>query len=467
VVDATAAPALTEIRYEWDLGPGESELIPFVQAFHIYLDGSPTPVVVDKDLRTWTATGLAPGYTYAARITVLMDGEDGDGVTLWATTLANPQPAVYWRFEEGAADAVMAHSAQNTLNVDPVLDGSGNGNEMRTYDANSAPSYRSTTAADRVPFTGAPNTRCLEFTPNRDIYAYNRPLNAQVFDKFTLEASFAPNALNRTQTITGRDGNAANPSPSIRLVQRGDDNRFAIEIVDAAGTMHSLPSVAPATLGQWHHLAATYDGSSLALYLQGPADPAMMLQGTLTTQGGLKDAPGTWTVGRGWWNGSADWADGRIDEVRITPEAITPTHFLMAPTLWDQWRNAHFTAAELLDPAISGEHADPDADDIPNLTEYGLGLSPFQADVNPLLIFNSRTTGLFLNYSLNTAAGDIALSFETSQTMEPGSWQPVAPLADWMLSYAGTRQLRRAQMVSTSAPAAFYRVKVTRTSPPP
>ncbi len=56
----------------------------------------------------------------------------------------------------------------------------------------------------------------------------------------------------------------------------------------------------------------------------------------------------------------------------------------VVPTPYTNWQLAHFTAAELASPAISGDLADPDGDGIPNLLEYALNLDPRAA----------RTTGL-------------------------------------------------------------------------
>ena len=40
----------------------------------------------------------------------------------------------------------------------------------------------------------------------------------------------------------------------------------------------------------------------------------------------------TWTVGRGFFNdGITDWADGLIDEVRISDSALSPGEFLAVP----------------------------------------------------------------------------------------------------------------------------------------
>jgi hypothetical protein len=46
------------------------------------------------------------------------------------------------------------------------------------------------------------------------------------------------------------------------------------------------------------------------------------------------------------------------------------------PTPYEDWRSQHFTQAELTNPAISGDGADPDSDDIANLVEFAFALNP-------------------------------------------------------------------------------------------
>ncbi len=48
----------------------------------------------------------------------------------------------------------------------------------------------------------------------------------------------------------------------------------------------------------------------------------------------------------------------------------------VAASLYDQWRASWWDEEELTDASVSGDHADPDADGLPNLLEYALGGSP-------------------------------------------------------------------------------------------
>src|SRR5688500_12244583 len=111
----------------------------------------------------------------------------------------------YWRFEEGTAGTRPPDSQNNTQPVDSILDSSGNGNHLRTFNAATAPIYISTVPAPTIAQTTAPNNLALGFAPNQDLFTAGKPINSQLFNSFTIEASFRPNSLTRYQTITGRD----------------------------------------------------------------------------------------------------------------------------------------------------------------------------------------------------------------------------------------------------------------------
>ncbi|PYJ08544.1 MAG: xanthan lyase [Verrucomicrobia bacterium] len=88
------------------------------------------------------------------------------------------------------------------------------------------------------------------------------------------------------------------------------------------------------------------------------------------------------------------------------------------------WRRANFTPAELGDPTVSGDLADPDHDGLSNLEEYSLGLPP--KDPNPANRPSARIENghLTFTYTRSKAAADVALTFEVSSDLV--SWQPAS-----------------------------------------
>jgi hypothetical protein len=63
------------------------------------------------------------------------------------------------------------------------------------------------------------------------------------------------------------------------------------------------------------------------------------------------------------------------------PSAIASTVTLtLHARSYAAWLATHFTPAQLADPALSGDPADPDADGLPNLLEYAFARAPFTPD---------------------------------------------------------------------------------------
>lgn len=84
----------------------------------------------------------------------------------------------------------------------------------------------------------------------------------------------------------------------------------------------------------------------------------------------------------------------------------------------DAWRFTHFTAAELADPAVSGDLADPNQNGLPNLMEYALGLDPKSADRSNLPRAENVAGSLVLTYTQSKSAVDVTLSVEQSNDLQ-------------------------------------------------
>jgi hypothetical protein len=79
------------------------------------------------------------------------------------------------------------------------------------------------------------------------------------------------------------------------------------------------------------------------------------------------------------------------DDVQITVSGET----------FDEWRSRHFSPAELLDPAISGADADPDADGHTNTQEFTADTNPRDPDSVLKIVALTATTR---NYTLQSRA---------------------------------------------------------------
>jgi endo-beta-N-acetylglucosaminidase D len=93
-------------------------------------------------------------------------------------------------------------------------------------------------------------------------------------------------------------------------------------VANLGGVTRKLAANAVLTTGTWYHVAATYDGTAMKLYING------VLDASLTTSGSLvANAP--FTIGRNY--ASSRCLDGSIDEVRVWKRALSATEILANP----------------------------------------------------------------------------------------------------------------------------------------
>lgn len=123
------------------------------------------------------------------------------------------------------------------------------------------------------------------------------------------------------------------------------------------------------------------------------------------------------------------------------------------------WLRANFTAADLADPSISGDAADPAGDGVPNLLKYAMGLDPNAAAPNPFV--PAASNGLFtVTFPVSTTAPDVALGYDWSTNLldwEPGSnVLQVLNVVDQLNSQVITLG------ASAGTPAGFVRFNATR-----
>jgi len=272
---------------------------------------------------------------------------------LAAPTAAHAATAGYWRHEAGPNGALIP------AGPDTVLDSSGNGNNMRTFD----PTFTSATYTNivsPVPLrSGLPNNFSLDFGPggddgglNDDNYTDNKPINTQLFNAMTVEVAFRMDSVNGFQAIMGKDGKPLgdapgednSPVPPFKILIRGDNfpdavsNQLFVEWIDGDGTLnsddHFLASRQTVVPNKWYHVAVTIDAGTAALWVAGETGAYQKLDqitGDFAGPSGnvLVQEPAGWSVGRGMFNnGVTDWSDAKIDEVRISDTVLQPNQFL-------------------------------------------------------------------------------------------------------------------------------------------
>lgn len=125
----------------------------------------------------------------------------------------------------------------------------------------------------------------------------------------------------------------------------------------------------------------------------------------------------------------------------------------------DSWSHEHFTAEELLDPAISGPNADPDGDGFANLLEYALGLDPRAAATDGLPEIGVVATDLAYTYTRPVGRSELTYSVQFSTNLT--SWTSEGVTHELVSTVDGVETWRGRVPLSTGANL-FLRVRVER-----
>lgn len=254
--------------------------------------------------------------------------------------------AAYWRHEEGPSGSLIPAGPGT------VLDSSGNGNNMRTFDPTFTSATYSSSVSPLALRSGLPNTLSLDFGPggddagqNDDNYSEGAPINAQLFTALTAELAFNMHAIGGYQALFGKDGQpTASPVPPFKIMVRGDDfpnaipNQLFVEWLDGDGDDHFLASGETVAADSWYHVAFVLTDSTAELYAADESGNYRLLD---SISGEDFSGPSgevlisddtNFSIGRGMFNnGVTDWSNALIDEVRISDMALSPGEFLFVP----------------------------------------------------------------------------------------------------------------------------------------
>jgi GH43 family beta-xylosidase len=293
---------------------------------------------------------IAPGVGADANRNGVIDAGD---YTVWRDNVGVVPPVqdptvAYWRHEERAGGQLVASGANS------VLDSSGEGNHMRTFDSSSTAASYSTNVSPLPLRSGLANTRSLDFGPggdgagrNDDNYTESKPINTKAFEALTVEFAFRLDSVTGFQSLFGKDGApVSSPVAPLQIKVRGDSfpggaaNQLFVEWIDGDGDVHFLASGFSITTGVWNHIAFVLEDDSAQLFVAGETGAYEIVDAIYGADFSgpsgqvLYVTNSNFTVGRGAYNGNAaDWADARIDEVRVSDAALQPNKFLFVPNL--------------------------------------------------------------------------------------------------------------------------------------
>lgn len=255
------------------------------------------------------------------------------GCAAQAPTPANAKTLGYWRFEGATAGTHLQKG-------NALADASGEGNVLKAFDAMSQPVASADEPFGSVPQTGQTNASSAEFRGNDALYTEKSPLDNFDFSPdgsngWTLEFSFRLENFRDITRLLGRDGNApgADTRGPLQIVATdgdGDGNlELRAEILDGQNKFQDLVA-SNLQARRWYNVAASASGDSFKLYVDALDGRGYQLAGEKTIGGALSTLKGPFVLGRGWNGKPADPMAGRLDEVRISDEALAPAQFLFA-----------------------------------------------------------------------------------------------------------------------------------------
>ena len=160
--------------------------------------------------------------------------------------------------------------------------------------------------------TSGKNGKALSFDGVNDFVSSPDAADLDLTNRMTLEAWVKPAALSDWNTVVMKEGTATTLAYSLYANNGKPRPSFTIRINadrEAEGTV-ALP------LNTWTHLAGTYDGTTMRLYVNG------VQVGTRAQTGNVAASARTLRIG-----GNSIWGEyfnGLIDDVRIYNRALTP-----------------------------------------------------------------------------------------------------------------------------------------------
>jgi hypothetical protein len=235
---------------------------------------------------TPSITGLAAG-TYTATVTVTAPGATGSPKTVAVTLTVNPStpPNLIgaWGFDEATGTT--------------ATDASGRGHTGTI------------SGATRV--TTGRHGRALSFDGVNDMVTVADTNALDLTNGMTLEAWIQPAAVGSAwRTVLIKE----QPGDLIYALYAGDGGgRPASHIFTTADRGISATTATP--IGTWTHLATTYDGANLRVFVNGTQ------VATRAQTGNIRASTGALRIGGN--NVWAEWFSGLIDEARIYNRALT------------------------------------------------------------------------------------------------------------------------------------------------
>ena len=206
----------------------------------------------------------------------------------------------------------------------------------------------------------------------------------------------------------------------------------------ANGSFFSLRADNALTTGEWTHIAGTYDGTSMKLYMNG------VLVKSANPAGGLFSPDGSFE-----FSGNSETLDGKIDEVRIwnyvrsSQEIREKMYLTLSGTttgLLNYWQFNEGTGTTVADVvgAANGTMYNMTGDDwIASTIPFGAGASNTQI-VSSTGVVTFTGTDLSMNFTSKTGADTLVVTrIDTVANVEPAGVDEVLDAQYWVMNKFG------------------------------
>ena len=224
---------------------------------------------------------------------------------------------------------------------------------------------------------------------------YNASLNPK---QFSVECWVNASSISASQYLVSLQDRTTGDRLGYALQRNNGNGGFQFTYGIPGNKNATIMSTTTITVGNVYYVVATYDGTTIKLYVNGTLESSA----AATYVPATASQPG---FGIGSRNGNTT-GPTYMQDVALYTHALTATeiqyHYTgIAPTLsYTDWASTKYPSANLTNPA-----ADLDGDGVSNFTEYAFGLDPTKGtSCNPISVPFNKGTGTF-SYTRTTNTG--------------------------------------------------------------
>ncbi|MBN2064017.1 MAG: hypothetical protein JW745_04365, partial [Sedimentisphaerales bacterium] len=180
----------------------------------------------------------------------------------------------------------------------------------------------------------------IEFTGGQDGYCYDAGLVNWSPEAWTMEFSFKCTTVTANKTMIGKDGSAGltvTQKSALYIQTSTQDVNYNVRIQFVSTSMeeYNLTTSLTPVAGQWYNMVIRCDGQYLDIFADSLDGSGFVNVGNWDLDAlGSGDVDhsikvtGTWTFGRGYYGGNADFFNGSLDDIRFSDVALDEAEFL-------------------------------------------------------------------------------------------------------------------------------------------